>query len=1016
MIKIKSKNIASIFVFLGIVLTLSVMGYKILSNGVYSPSLTLGKIQIDGLYLRLNNKLILSINEINLSALQASQALEEEDDINADEVLTWIKRFLFVLSYFEQIDIENIVLNDNHKRSVHYDGVEYSINTPKVLAKFAVANDSKATQLHITQLEIIRFGIQIQGNLSYQGVKKTLEMDIAISPKEPTNDVEQPTLYIRAITDFYKIDLEASSSHLYNLESIKPFITKLKNKTLNDWLFKNVHYDVLKLHALRFQSTFDKYFFTKLQKTLELDLAIESPKIYLAPHLQPITATRIIVYMRDENLHFLPKEPFFANTNLEDSSVTISNIFTQPLGVKISIASQNAALSDELAKLLEVYDVKLPIRSVDSTLNIKLDIDVQNNKKGTNVWLNGNIGAPHTTLVLGNQRLILHNLQLVLAHKATQGYIQILNTKVDYAKSIQGTLNVLWNLQDSTLNGNFLIDKFALNSTAFTHNIETLKIPEGSDELTQRIIQAIYEDSKKGMSEDILHIDANELKKITFTGNLGGEHKNITLPDFGLNINIGDSSIFELSDIAKIYRYSPMLRFFEIPKGYIKIQTKDFETFAINGEVEDLKYPLYDKTGKKLSHYVLEGVINPKGIFIGSQDKKFRFIKEGNIVKLILDGYNLRIDEVFSSSVPLLAQINQENEVKESLTPEQRQEQEAFLRAKQSYEQKNNISPHITYVEAANMDFYLQDYMIPSDFASIAIRDGLIRADITYGNGVANVDMAYSQANLRLSNFSDKFLNQVWQRDIFSGGLFNFKGVYNDGALKGQISVQNTTYNDLSIVQNILALIDTIPALLTFRKPGLGANGYEIKKGTIDFMINNEFLVLENIDLVGSSIDVEGGGLVKLNTKELDVVLKASTLKRLADIIDKIPLFDYVILGDDGKFATGIVMKGTLDNPKSEVSVAEDILFSPFEMVGRILKPVDNFLGNLSNALESGVESLPIPEKERSINIPDTPMEPEQDSQKIDTQQPALEEKELDSLLNEPNLPQEEEEALDEKE
>ncbi len=308
------------------------------------------------------------------------------------------------------------------------------------------------------------------------------------------------------------------------------------------------------------------------------------------------------------------------------------------------------------------------------------------------------------------------------------------------------------------------------------------------------------------------------------------------------------------------------------------------------------------------------------------------------------------------------------------------------------------------------MDFYLQDYMIPSDFASIAIRDGVIRADITYGNGVANVDMAYSQANLRLSNFSDKFLNQVWQRDIFSGGLFNFKGVYNDGALKGQISVQNTTYNDLSIVQNILALIDTIPALLTFRKPGLGANGYEIKKGTIDFMINNEFLVLENIDLVGSSIDVEGGGLVKLNTKELDVVLKASTLKRLADIIDKIPLFDYVILGDDGKFATGIVMKGTLDNPKSEVSVAEDILFSPFEMVGRILKPVDNFLGNLSNALESGVESLPVPEKERSINIPDTPMEPEQDSQKIDTQQPALEEKELDSLLNEPNLPQEEEE------
>ena len=197
-------------------------------------------------------------------------------------------------------------------------------------------------------------------------------------------------------------------------------------------------------------------------------------------------------------------------------------------------------------------------------------------------------------------------------------------------------------------------------------------------------------------------------------------------------------------------------------------------------------------------------------------------------------------------------------------------------------------------------------------------------------------DMAYSRANLRLSNFSAAFLNRVWGREIFKGGLFNFKGIYDEGALKGEISMQNTIYRDLAIVQNVLALIDTIPALLTFRKPGLGAEGYEVKNGKVDFAINDQFLVLENINLVGSSIDVEGGGLVDLKNQELDIVLKASTLKTLASIIDKIPLVDYVILGSDGKFTTGIVMKGTLEKPKSEVSVAKDILLSPFEMVGKI--------------------------------------------------------------------------------
>lgn len=953
------------------------MGYKTLSNGIYVPQIALGKIRVEGLYLRLNNKLILQLNALDLSGFQNHSQEEKQDEqethdpLKAEDILNGIKKFLFVISYFEQLDIKSLVLADNKTRTLHYDGKEYKIFTPEFIANFGVEDNNKTTDLYIHQLDIVRFDLQVQGKFSYQNIKKTLEMDIAISPKEFMNVKEQPMLFVHGITDFYKIDVEASSSHLYNLEVLKPYISQLKNKTLNEWLFKNIRYDVLKLHSLSFQSTLDKQFFTKLQKSLALDLAIESPQIYLAPNIQPITATRVIIYMRDENLSFLLKEPMFSKSNLDGSEVSIRNIFTQPLGVHIDIHSPNAALNDDMADLLKHYGIDLPFRSPDQKLQLDLDIDLNTKRKTTQVALNGSLKSKSTTLSFGEQTINVSNLNLTLANTPQKAYIQLFNTKINYANTIQGTLDILWNLKNSKLQGEFNIEHFLLQSKAFSSTAKEIPIPKDSDELTMRIIRAINQDSKKdGISEAILKIDKTKLPKLSIVGNLEGQNKNIEFPDFGINAWIGDENSIEISDISKISSYSPLLQYFGISTGSFKITSKDFKTMRVSGHLDNLLYPLYDKQAHRLSQIDLAGVINEQGIFIGSKNRQLMFIKERNVIKMIIDGYDLYINEIFTSKIPVIAQANAQNEAKSNLTPEQRKAQMQFISAKQAYERAHDISPHLTYLETRKMDFYINDYVIPSDLASVSIHDEIIRADVSYGNGVANVDIANSSALLRMNNFSDDFLNKVWRRKIFSGGLFDFVGVYDNGALKGKISMQNTTYRDLGIVQNVLGLIDTIPALLTFRKPGLNAEGYEVKNGNVHFLIDDTHLILENINLAGSSIDIEGGGLVDLKTKELNVVLKASTLKTLADIIGKIPLFDYVILGKDGKFSTGIVMKGTLDKPKSEVSVAEDLLFSPLEMVGRILKPVDNLLSGLSDAIYLGAEKLDKPKQTIAPQLP----------------------------------------------
>lgn len=73
-------------------LTLSIMGYKVLSNGIYAQSMSFGKIHIDGFYLRLNNKLILHIDTLNLSALQDDEGVQEDDEglMSAEDILSLI--------------------------------------------------------------------------------------------------------------------------------------------------------------------------------------------------------------------------------------------------------------------------------------------------------------------------------------------------------------------------------------------------------------------------------------------------------------------------------------------------------------------------------------------------------------------------------------------------------------------------------------------------------------------------------------------------------------------------------------------------------------------------------------------------------------------------------------------------------------------------------------------------------------------------------------------------------------
>ena len=113
--------------------------------------------------------------------------------------------------------------------------------------------------------------------------------------------------------------------------------------------------------------------------------------------------------------------------------------------------------------------------------------------------------------------------------------------------------------------------------------------------------------------------------------------------------------------------------------------------------------------------------------------------------------------------------------------------------------------------------------------------------------------------------------------------------------------------------------------------------------------IDSEVVALENIDVKGSSVDIEGNGIIDLTKKDVNMDLKLSTMKSLSSILNKIPIIGYLILGSDGKITTDLRVTGPIEDPKTNISLLQDTVNAPVNILKRIFEPFRVLSDELKN-------------------------------------------------------------------
>ncbi len=1028
----------------------------------------LGSISAKQLYLKLDNKFILELKELNLQKILNKPSSTPFD---IEKIVKSLRYFTWGIAYFQNLNIKSIILDKDKIASITYDGKQYKLLFPSINAIFDIKEDTGRLNLDIQNLILTDFDSNIKGKIAYIPTRHEMAFNLNVTK-------EKNTLFIIGSTDLKRIKINLKSSALTSLDFLKTPLKNIDNPALKSWLFEKIFFDQATINNLSFSTILTKKgFLPGLESSLEGKISINAAEINLFNNIDSIKAKKIIATLKNKKIRLDPENLTYGQTNLEGSSIVFENLFSHPK-MTLKIKSPTFSYDTNLTDLLDRYNINVPLEQIDSPLKADLRLSIEFMPNHNKISFNGGITTQHSNLKLYSIPLYADLVKINFDITPNYKYIYIQTNGTYYYNMLASDLDGVIDLDNSTYKTQAKIHRLAINTNqhinfeqpflkkdfkhdpdAFLNNQMNEKNPEENDEddpsnqnndtpsnqemqenidisesenisdsntetliediaqnnastnsltantesdksknlqtqknnskndlssvstqesvsteekiskfdktftkdpnkmtpieLKRLIIDSIKEDEKP-YTQEILNI--NGMQDITLDIEIDfKDHDNIliNLPDFKTSLTINPNNyIFKIDDIAKYKPYSPLIQYLDIKSGNAYITTQDFKDFTLLFSIGQNTLPLYDFNGIGVKTLDFSGTIQDDVIQISSLDKKISFTRKNAQNKINIKGYNFNLEQFLNSKIPAIQQALHGNNNGVSPTKEEVKNKLEFLKYKHQYQRRHHIKAEITNIEIDNMSIYYKDYLIPTDSISIRFRDQRILADATYKNGIANLDFIDGDIYIKATNFSANFINFVTQKNLFNGGLFTLIGAYKNSSFSGEVKVQNTLFKNFAVLQNIINLIDTVPSLIVFKNPNLGAQGYQVKNGSITFAINKEYLGLEKIHLIGDSMDVDGNGVIQLDNKEINANLKISTIKNLSSILSKIPIVGFLVLGEGGKISTNVTLNGTIEDPKTSVSLAEDIITAPFKILRRIFTPIDVIVDEIKTEMK----------------------------------------------------------------
>lgn len=391
----------------------------------------------------------------------------------------------------------------------------------------------------------------------------------------------------------------------------------------------------------------------------------------------------------------------------------------------------------------------------------------------------------------------------------------------------------------------------------------------------------------------------------------------VYFPEYDLKIGSDEKKKWSVSfgNLSTIYDRSKLLQKYDIKEGSLVVSSVDGKRpYDFSIDISD-PYQLLIEGDTSVNQLQVTGRLSDEGIFATvNKNLEIEYIEKNLKLKSNNLGYNI------SAVIKLLQEHSKKQSQSSSITVKESSDEKSFsLR-----------------LNAENSQIYLSPQSrIMADAINLEFGDGKLSMNLLHGSGHIKMDLEDGNFVLEGRDLNDEFMGTLIQSSYFKGGRMSMdsKGSFDDFSII--FNIEDTVLNQLATLNNVMAVLNTVPALITFSLPGYDTKGLPVDSATVGIAFKDKMATFESIVVKSSKFDGMGKGWIDFTKKQIDMDFHLKT--QAGKNMSKVPLVGYALAGEDGDPSLSLKIEGSVDDPKVSNSLVKDIITYPVEVLYRIL-------------------------------------------------------------------------------
>lgn len=402
-------------------------------------------------------------------------------------------------------------------------------------------------------------------------------------------------------------------------------------------------------------------------------------------------------------------------------------------------------------------------------------------------------------------------------------------------------------------------------------------------------------------------LNPNSAVSIEVHGN--SENLLLKVPELEMEMSTGEGENWSLlfRNLAAVYEHSQVLQQYLVNNGTLTVESKEGGGFRFSADIP-YDYALLVEDAVPVDRYQIEGESSVDGIR-ATVNRTLELVFED---KISIVSTNLLFN------VPVIKQLLRDLPGTLATDPGER----------------NRVTLVLDSSDTGLV--FSAERKLLADKITLEYRDGKGTLLLLHGEGTISLDSEGKSFSLTGKKLNDVFMNGLFPGSEFHGGRMSVvaKGASWDD-FTAIVKIRNTVLKDFKTLNNILAMINTIPALVTFGLPSYSTTGLDVDRIVAGIKMSDGVATFETLGLDSSEMTIRGTGWIDVKKQILDMDWNLITAAKKN--VSKIPLMGYILVGEKKQPSIAVKLSGGLFDPKVEYSAFEEVASLPFQILYRTL-------------------------------------------------------------------------------